>query len=95
MTTGIYRAVEMIDNQPKGRILAEGTEAECLPFWSPGKVAITWHCNYEIKRYPPERLAKCRRTRLRTRLAKKHPLFADELFERELAARPQFYAGQR
>ncbi|WP_138424423.1 hypothetical protein [Maritimibacter alexandrii] len=92
---GVYRAREIVDHKPFGRILCEGTEAECAQFWEPGRVAITWHDDTPIRRWSPDAVAKGRKTRLRNKLTKKHPLFAEELYARELATRPSFYAGER
>ncbi len=41
----------------------------------------------------PERLARLRRQRLEARVRGRTPMFADELIERALAAKPDYYAG--
>ncbi len=41
----------------------------------------------------PERLARLRRQRLEARVQRKAPMFADELVEAALAAKPDYYAG--
>lgn len=79
-----------------GTIVAEGaTEASVIGHWVAGEVVITWTDTSPIRRLKPESLAKRRRTRLRNKLAKTVPLFAEEFEAHELAARPDFYAGKR
>ena len=93
---GYYEARRMVNFRPVGEVLARGTAADVDPFWIAGKVAIVW--TYDA---PPPRqlstqsLASVRQKRLRRRLEKKAPLFADVLFQQELAARPAFFAGER
>ncbi len=41
----------------------------------------------------PERLARLRRQRLEARVQRKTPMFAAEMIERGLAAKPAYYAG--
>lgn len=96
--SGIWRAVRLGPCKPpsNGTIVAEGeTEAFVASFWVTGEFLIIWTDTTRIRRLKPESLAKRRRTRLKTRLAKAMPLFADAFEVRELAARPEFYAGKR
>lgn len=46
-----------------------------------------------VRRWPKETKARVRRNRLKKRLDKKLPLLAEQLFERELAHRPDYFAG--
>ena len=93
---GYYTAVEMVNNRPVGRVLATGTAEEVDPYWVPGKVAICWNGIYpERRKLSKEGLASVRQKRLRRRLERKFPLFADALFEEELAKKPEFFAGER
>jgi len=98
VTRGVYQAIRLgPDLRPSGgEVIAEGTEAKVLPFWVPGKIVIAWRADEP----PPRRLSKAslasvRRKRLRRRLDAKFPLLADQLEQAELAARPDFYAGDR
>ena len=93
-----YSAVRLgADKNPsRGTVIATGTKEEIDPLWIAGEVAICWNSNpAPIKRISQESLAKRRRTRTKNRLAKKFPLFADELFERELASKPAHFNGER
>jgi hypothetical protein len=80
-----------------GEVIAEAaTMADLLPLWEPGRVVIGWTAAHE----PPRRLsqsslASVRRKRLRRRLEAKFPLLADQLEQAELAARPDFFNGDR
>ena len=49
----------------------------------------------EPRRLSKEGLASVRRKRLRARLDKSAPLFADELFDQEIERNPSYYAGER
>ena len=93
-----YSAVQLgADKNPsRGTVLATGTREEMDQLWIPGEVVICWNSNpAPIKRISKESLAKRRKTRTKNRLEKKFPLFADELFERELADRPSHFEGER
>jgi len=48
----------------------------------------------QIRRWSDERKAAARRRNLERRVNRIAPLFADELIERELAARPDYYRGK-
>lgn len=95
MTAGTYSAVRLgADLRPaNGETLATAaTAAELAHLWQPGRVVICW--SYEApppRRLSPESLGRVRRKRLWRRLASKHPLLAAELYEAELAARPQHF----
>lgn len=47
-----------------------------------------------IRRWSDERKAAVRLGRLKERINKSAPLFADELIERELTARPDYFCGK-
>ena len=96
--SGVWHAVRLgpCKRPSNGTIVAEGpTEDSVIEHWVAGEVVITWTDTTPIRRLKPESLAKRRRTRLRTKLSKAVPLFAEEFEARELAARPDFYAGKR
>lgn len=59
--------------------------AVCIDFPPPGK----------IKRWSQEARARVRQRNLAKRLERTAPLFADELYARELAERPAYYRGER
>ncbi len=48
----------------------------------------------QIKRWSDERKAAVRRRNMQARIHRVAPLFADELIERELAARPEYFNGK-
>lgn len=94
--------------QPPGAaVLAEAlvpAGAACPPevqaLWRPGAgyaICIDFDdLPYELmlaRKWSPERKGKVRVKRLENRIAKAFPLFADELIQRELAARPDYYRG--
>lgn len=94
--TGVWRARRVVNHKPSGEILAEGpTRADVDHLWCPGVVAITWDAEERpIRRWPQETVARVRKARLKRRLEKKLPLFADQLYDAELAARPDYYAAE-
>lgn len=47
-----------------------------------------------MRRWSKEAKARVRRRNLAARLARQAPLFADELFSRETALRPAYFAGE-
>jgi len=47
-----------------------------------------------VKRWSDERKAATRRRNLEKRINRAAPLFADELIERELTARPDYFKGK-
>jgi hypothetical protein len=81
--TGIYSAVEMVNNQPHGRVIAEspgdiqtGVPPHVMACWIAGKVAICWNST-DLK--PIRRLSEQTKRRMRdNRIAKRYPLFADQ-----------------
>ena len=100
---GIWQAIQLADhskNPKHGEVIASapGDGANCPPhikdLWQPGRVAIGWTFNKPIKALPPETLAKRRNTRLRNKMAKALPLFAEEFTRREIEARPEFFQGR-
>ena len=66
-----------------------------MALWIPGEVAIGWTSNKPIRQLPQTTLAKRRQTRMKNKIMKAAPLFADELIARELAKRPDFFDGVR
>ena len=93
-----YSAVQLgADKNPsRGTVIATGTREEMDKLWVAGEVVICWNSNpAPIKRISQESLAKRRKSRTKNRLEKKFPLFAEELFERELAEKPDHFAGVR
>jgi hypothetical protein len=46
-----------------------------------------------VRRWSPEAKARTRQRNLAARLQRHAPLFADQLYEREVAARPEYFAG--
>ncbi|HBW0932380.1 TPA: theronine dehydrogenase, partial [Klebsiella pneumoniae] len=48
----------------------------------------------QIQRWSDERKAAVRRRNMQARIHRVAPLFADELIERELAARPEYFNGK-
>jgi hypothetical protein len=101
---GIYTAILLgpDKNPANGRLLASASRlpngecpSEISALWKAGEVALGWSCDVPLKQLSPESLGKLRRTRLRNKLKSKFPLIADELFAREIALRPDFFAGKR
>jgi len=69
---------------------------EVLALWRPGGgysvcIAFEWK---PIKQWSPERKAARRKSNLLSRLNKQVPLFKDEFYERELAAREDYFNGK-
>lgn len=93
-----YSAIKLgADKNPsRGTIIATGTKEEMDRLWVAGEIAICWNSNCApIKKLSQDSLARRRKTRTRNKLQKKFPLFAEELFERELKEKPDHYAGVR
>ncbi|WP_299085137.1 hypothetical protein [uncultured Ruegeria sp.] len=98
MAGGYYAAIQLgpCKRPCKGTVIATGTAEEVERYWIPGEVCIGWYPNYEpIRRLSQEGLASARKKRLRRKLEKKFPLFADQFEEAEHRARPQFFDGVR
>lgn len=101
--SGVYQAVQLgpDKNPARGSVIAEapaigaGVPDSIQALWRAGEVAIVWNHHEELRQLSPETLAKRRMTRMRRKLAEQAPLFADQLEARELAERPDFYAGKR
>lgn len=101
--SGVYYAVQLgADKNPaRGVILAEAPgDGIVIPpsikaLWRPGEVSICWRIDQPMRTLSPESLAKMRRTRLHNRLQRDVPMFADQIEERELAKRPDFFSGKR
>ncbi|ANT39901.1 hypothetical protein [Rhodovulum sp. P5] len=73
------------------QMIAPGTECAPGSGWT-----IGWECIEQrpIRRWSVEAKARVRRLRLRRRLEKKFPLFAEDFIAAELSRRPQYFAGQ-
>lgn len=92
----MYSAIRAINHRPIGEVLKTGTMEEVDPYWVPGEVLICWTPVHEpVKRLSQSSLSSYRRTRLKNRLRKKFPLIWEELYQSELSARPDFFAGIR
>ena len=55
---------------------------------------VDFLCDRQIRRWTDERKAATRRRNLVRRVNRIAPLFADELIERELTARPDYFHGK-
>lgn len=102
MTATYYAIRSGPDKNPAhGEIIARAeahgslVPPEIAALWVPGEVAIGWVDDKPIRHLPEESLARLRHTRLRTKLQREMPLFAEEFEQRERARRPEFYAGKR
>jgi len=102
--TGIYQAIRLgADKRPSnGTVIAQAPSengrcpAHIDALWKPGEVIIAWTYDAPPRRQlSRESLATVRLKRLRRRLERKAPLFADQLEAEEIARRPAFYAGER
>lgn len=95
---GTYSAIRLgPDLRPShGTVIATAPSREQLMhLWEPGRVVIGWSSDAPPpKRWPKATLARVRRQRLRRRLERKFPLIADQLYEDELAARPEYFAAE-
>ncbi|PHR91061.1 MAG: hypothetical protein COA69_13495 [Robiginitomaculum sp.] len=60
-----------------------------------GKVTLGWSADKPVKRLPQSSLAKLRKTRRKNQLKKKFPLFWQDFYNAELAARPDYFNGVR
>jgi hypothetical protein len=101
---GTYYAVRLAadKNPARGTVIAEapatghGIPESILALWKPAEICVVWSRPLEPPRQlPEESLARVRQKRLRRRLEKDVPLFADELKQKEHAKRPEFFAGKR
>lgn len=57
-------------------------------------VCVDFLCDRPVRRWSDERKAATRRQNLARRVNRTAPLFADELIERELTARPDYFSGK-
>ena len=83
-----------------------GTDFRCRGGWAPEEVMSRWVAGSgyavcvdflgqkQIQRWSDERKAAVRRRNMQARINRVAPLFADELIERELAARPEYFNGK-
>lgn len=81
-----------------GEVVATGQAAVDAPFERGADGLPRYRLHWEAPSEEPRRISdearyRGRRRRLRKRLEKRQPLFADEEYERELAARPEYYHG--
>ncbi|MCS6401421.1 theronine dehydrogenase [Klebsiella quasipneumoniae subsp. similipneumoniae] len=70
---------------------------EVMSCWVAGAgyaVCVDFHGQKQIQRWSDERKAAVRRRNMQARIHRVAPLFADELIERELAARPEYFNGK-
>ena len=82
--------------RPTNEVIVAGTFEDCEAQWVAMETVICWIGDETpIKRLSTEALASRRKKLLWSRLQKKAPMFAAELYERELAARPDHFAGAR
>ena len=88
-------------NPSRGTVIASapGDGMECpdhiKALWRAGEVVLSWSYTRPIKQLSTSGLAKVRTARLRRRLERDVPLFADEIFRQQLEKKPEFYAGAR
>ena len=80
-------------------VVAAGASAPAsvMSLWVPGAgyaVCVDFLCDTPIRRWSDERKAATRRRNLEKRINRAAPLFADELIERELTARPDYFRGK-
>jgi len=98
MTAATWSAIKLgPDKKPaRGTTIATGpTEESVAHLWRPGDVIIAWTAPHKpVKRWSQATTAKVRKQRLMKRLQRKFPLFAAQLYEAEIAARPDYYAAQ-
>lgn len=72
--------------------------AAVMDHWRAGSgyaIGIDFQETRPVRRWSSERRSVTRRRNLTARIERSAPLFADELIERELVARPNYYAGAR
>ncbi|MEZ3667793.1 theronine dehydrogenase, partial [Klebsiella pneumoniae] len=70
---------------------------EVMSRWVAGSgyaVCVDFLGQKQIQRWSDERKAAVRRRNMQARINRVAPLFADELIERELAARPAYFNGK-
>ncbi|MDO6168680.1 theronine dehydrogenase [Enterobacter hormaechei] len=68
-----------------------------MSLWVAGSgyaVCVDFLGQKQIQRWSDERKAAVRRRNMQARINRVAPLFADELIERELAARPDYFHGK-
>ena len=66
-------------------------EMETARLANPGYVLCWQGVLPEREPWPQERLIRYRRSRLRNRIEKKYPLFANEFFQEALERKPEYY----
>lgn len=70
---------------------------EVMSRWVAGSgyaVCVDFLGQKKIRRWSDERKAAVRRRNMQARINRVAPMFADELIERELAARPAYFSGK-
>lgn len=77
-------------NPANGEIIAQSANRdEIQPLWRAGEIAICWSADPKpTRKLSSAGLASARRKRLRARLAKQAPLFAEQLEAQAIAAEP-------
>jgi hypothetical protein len=75
------------------------TPAPLLELWRarpPGyAICLDFPQSRPVRRWSEDARARVRRNNLVKRVQRTAPLFADELMERELAERPEYFAGKK
>ena len=82
--------------------LATANKAEALALHTWFGFGSGWAFNVHVETRQPdprrqwskERKAKTRKRNLRRRIERKHPLFAESIYQEELQKRPGYYAGE-
>lgn len=68
-------------------------EIKNFPFPPGYTIAVQYYSSTPPRRWSEEAKQKLRRSRLANRLAKSAPLFAGELFNREIKSNPNYYGA--
>lgn len=75
----------------------QGAPESVMSRWVAGAgyaVCVDFLCDRPVRHWSDERKAATRRRNLALRVNRTAPLFADELIERELTARPDYFSGK-
>ena len=84
LASAVVEAGQAAPDAVMSRWVAGASYAVCIDFLD----------DRAVRRWSDERKAAARRRNLETRINRKAPLFADELIERELTARPDYFRGK-
>lgn len=85
------------DFRCRGGRAGQAAPEEVMSRWVAGSgyaVCVDFLGQKQIQRWSDERKAAVRRRNMQARIHRVAPLFADELIERELAARPEYFNGK-